>query len=579
MAEKIAAGEVILRPASVVKELVENSIDAGGSRISVEVERAGKSLIRVTDNGRGIPRDELELAFEHHATSKVASVDDLARIDTMGFRGEALPSIAAVSGAAMTSRASGAELGGRVEMSFGGPRRVSDAGAPVGTTVEVRDLFGNLPARLKFLKSDRTEWGRISGVVTHTALMFPEIAFDLARDGETVLSAESHADIPSRIKVLFGTSIAESVVSVHSEIRDVKVDGWICRPDLTRSSMKMVHVYVNRRFVRVPAVTHAMKAAFGEYLPRGRCPVAFLFIAVPPASVDVNVHPAKEEIRFMDPGPVHDAVSEAVRGALAGVRARLGGLPSVSDGITGRRARGKEGRGLFRDTVPPGRYGRETDREEFLRPVAEKGRGYPEKPTRVTPIDIRRHEGVPRFIQVHNTYIVVEDEQGVMLVDQHALHERILLEELREKFSSRSVEEQNLLIPASVDLGPDEMARFEEIRDGLDDLGLVAEEFGGNTVIVRAVPAILKGVDPADLLLEIIENLKPAADRESRLRELMGLMACRGAVKAGDHLPGEQIMALLERSKDIDFSGACAHGRPTRILLGLSDIERMFERG
>lgn len=559
VAEKIAAGEVIQRPASVVKELVENSIDAGAGRISVEIERAGKSLIRVTDDGRGIPRDELALAFEHHATSKVASIDDLARIDTMGFRGEALPSIATVSEIVMVSRSAGGELGGRVEISFGREMGIKDAGAPVGTTVEVRNLFGNLPARSKFLKSDRTEWGRVASIVTDAALVFPGIAFNLARDGETAVNTESHPDILSRIRALFSPSIADSLVPVSAKVGGVGIEGWVGRPDLTRSNMKMVHVYVNRRHVRVPAVTHALKAAFSEYIPKGKCPVAFLFITVPPGTVDVNVHPAKEEIRFRDTSPVHNAVRQAVGRTLTGTAAAR---------PVGTILRGAERR----------RYNGKIDWQRPLRPVAEKEFGYPAGPARVTPVDVRQYEEERRFLQVHDTYIVVEDEQGVMLVDQHALHERVLLEELKEKFRSRSVEKQNLLIPANVDLAPDEMARLEDIKDGLDDLGLEVEPFGGNTVVVRAVPAFLGKADPAELLLEILENMNPAADRESRMRELIALMACKGAVKAGDRLPGEQIRALLERSKGVDFSGACAHGRPTRILLSMSEIEKMFKR-
>ncbi len=569
VAEKIAAGEVIQRPASVVKELIDNAVDAGASRISIEIERAGKSLIRITDDGSGIPKNELPLAFEHHATSKVASIDDLMRIETMGFRGEALPSIAVVSEVVMVSRATGAELGGRIEISFGKEARNSDAGAPVGTSVEVRSLFGNLPARSKFLKSDRTEWGRVADVVTDAALVFTGIAFRLARDGATTMNVESHPNVPSRIKALFSESAADSLVAVNEEAGGVGVEGWVGRPTVTRSNMKMVYVYVNKRRVRVPAVTHALKTSFSEYIPRGRCPVAFLFITVPPGSVDVNVHPAKEEVRFKDTGPVHDAVRRAVGHALA----KTGEARLSSEALPLSRA--SFGKSRSRE---PDRYSGEAERERFLRHVADRQSGYAAESTRAASVDIRKYGDVPRFLQVHDTYIIVEDEQGVILVDQHALHERVLLEEFREKFSIRSVEKQKLLIPAGVDLTSDEMARLEEISDGLNDLGLEVEPFGGNTVIVRAVPAFLGKADPGDLIMEIIGNVNPAADRESRLRELMALMACKGAVKAGDRLPAGQVAALLERGRNIDFSGTCAHGRPTRILISLSEIEKMFER-
>lgn len=567
VSEKIAAGEVILRPSSVVKELIENSIDAGAARISVEAEHAGKSLIRVTDDGCGIPGDEIACAFRHHATSKVTSVDDLAHINTMGFRGEALPSVAAVSEMTMISRASGAGLGGRLDVSFGRIGQVIDAGAPFGTTVEVRGLFSNMPARLKFLKSDRTEWGRIASIVTHAALICPQIAFDLVRDGKTVVSAESHPDVISRIEKLFGAPITESLIPVSGGLGEVSLEGWIGTPSLTRNNMNMVHVYVNRRYVRVPAAARALKDSYGEYLARGRCPVAFLFIEVPPSSVDVNVHPSKEEIRFRDTGLVHDAVKHAIRGALANTGAARVLSTSLGKGIA-RIRRDTPGLKTAGDDTGPGKS-----------PGAVFERELPYHADRVPLIDVRaREQRVRRFMQVHNSFIVVEDEDGVMLVDQHALHERILLEEFKNKLSIRSVEKQRLLIPANVDLTPDEMAGLDEVKDCLSDLGLVVEKFGGNTVVVRTVPALLKAVDPADLLLEIIDGIKPGTDRDSKLRNLIGLMACKGAVKAGDKLSGKEISALLEKAGEIDFSGACAHGRPTHILLTLAEIEKMFGR-
>ncbi len=546
VSEKIAAGEVIQRPASVVKELVDNAIDSGATRISVDVEQAGKALIRVSDNGSGLPREELPLAFQHHATSKLSSVEDLGMISTMGFRGEALPSIAAVSETVMVSRPPDAALGAQIEVDFGSIGETIEAGSPTGTTVEVRNLFRNLPARLKFLKSDRTEWGRIASVVTHAAAAFPSVGFHLSHNGQRALSVEPHPDIPSRIGRLFDASLADSLSYSMTRLRGLELQGWFSPVHVTRSNMNMIHTYVNSRYVRVPAALRALKDAYGEHLPRGRHPVAFLFLLVPPDAVDVNVHPSKEEVRFEDAGTIHDIVRRAAGDALAGMNTAA-------------------------DARVPSPAGRPS-------PVAEGHLPYRASPRPMTPLPSGPLFETAAFLQVHNSYIIVEEDDGILLVDQHALHERILLEELREKMARRSLERQGLLVPLTVNLTPEEMSSLEEIRDCLDEAGITVDDFGRNAVAVRSVPALLKNADPVDLVLEAIHETGGPGDRDSRLRELIARMACRAAVKAGQKLSTEEIAALLQKARETDFAGACAHGRPTRIKLTLADLEKMFER-
>jgi DNA mismatch repair protein MutL len=465
----------------------------------------------------------------------------------MGFRGEALPSIAAVSETVMVSRPSGAELGAQIEVEFGEIGETIEAGGPAGTTVEVRNLFCNLPARLKFLKSDRTEWGRIAGVVTHAAAAFPSVAFDLAHNGKRILSVEAHPDIPSRIGRLFDASLADSLAHAMSRLRGVELQGWFSPVNVTRSNMNMVHMYVNSRYVRVPAALRALKDVYGEYLPRGRHPVAFLFLIVPPDAVDVNVHPSKEEVRFKDAGTIHDIVRRAAGEALAGLGASV------------------EAR------VPSAPSGRPS-------PVAERPLPYRTPPRPTAPLPSGPLFEASGFLQVHDTYIVVEEEDGILLVDQHALHERILLEELKEKMADGSLERQGLLVPLTVNLTPEEMSALAEIRDCLGEAGITVDDFGENAVAVRSVPALLKNADPVDLVLEAVHETASAADRDSTLREVISRIACRAAVKAGQRLSRQEIAALLKKARETDFAATCAHGRPTQLKLTLADLEKMFER-
>ena len=579
---KIAAGEVIERPASVVKELVENSLDAQATSVSVEVEDGGRKLIRVTDDGCGMALDDLALAFGSHATSKLPTGDDLFFIATLGFRGEALSSIGAVSHARIVSRLHGAVEGGEVAVNGGSPEPPRAKGAPEGTTAEIANLFFNVPARRKFLKSASTEFAHIVDFVSRLALANPRVAFKLVHNGRETLNLHATGDRRRRLADLYGRELADALIEVDSGEGPVSVTGFVAPPVNCRANAKMQLTYVNGRFVRDRSITHAVVSAYEGLLVRGRYPVVFLFLQVDPREVDVNVHPTKIEVRFHQGPVVYKTVLNAVHEALRGtdltpvfeappMAPKAGTMPS------GRRA-GQEALGGFgrkEPTAEPFRGGGMAAPSPTITPrtgaiEATAGGATDERPSER-----------PRCFQIANSYIVEEREDGVAIIDQHALHERIIFSEIQDRLRRAKLESQRLLIPAVVNVGKSEAAQLFAEKENLADLGIDVSDFGPESVAVNALPVVLSGCAPESVLREFLVELGGEVQGtpvETKRLAMAKLVACKAAVKAGDRLTDSEMRSLLERADALPEKDTCPHGRPACIFLPYSDLERQFSR-
>jgi DNA mismatch repair protein MutL len=548
---KIAAGEVIERPASAVKELIENALDAGASEIRVDIEEGGRKLLRVTDNGHGIPHDELMLAFEPHATSKLATADDLFRVSTFGFRGEALASIGSVSRVRLLSRPAGAE-GFELVVENGTASPVKPAAAAPGTVLEVRNLFQNVPVRRKFLRSVDVETEHVVEAVSRFAIALPGVRFDLFVDGERRYSLPP-ADRRARIAVFFDEEVARSL----KEVETADFHAYIAPAQHSKINAKGMSFFLNGRYIRDRVLLRAMNEAYRELVPHGRYPVAFVFLTLPSDEVDVNVHPTKIEVRFRSVWKLHDRLVSAVRARLLEGSLDHGLAP---ESLVEKRSSASTERagGLAREVV--GFFTREPElhpAELSARPLVTTGR---------------------RVFQLHNRYLVEEVDDGLRIIDQHALHERVMLEEFRKQFATASVAKQRLLLPAVVTLTREQRARLDDHRELLDSFGLECEDFGRDGVAVRAVPAMVAEHDPVTLLTDFLELARDADPELPLLERALEFMACRAAVKFGRKLAEEEIARLLQDAARMDFSATCAHGRPTGIKLTLEDLERFFHR-
>jgi len=576
---QIAAGEVIERPASVVKELVENALDAGARRIDVRVEDGGRALIEVADDGWGMAADDLERVFLPHATSKVTSVDDLLHVGSLGFRGEALASVGSVARVRITSRPQDADTGWVVEDLEGEVRAPTPAAASPGTVVRVEALFAKVPARRKFLRTAATELGHVTTLMGRFAVAFPEIAFRLVQGARTILDAPADADRRARIGRVHGDEIAGTLLHVAGESLGFTVEGWIGPPTVHRADARLEQTFLNGRFVRDRTVSHALRQAYADLLPPGnRRPVAFLFLGCDPAQVDVNVHPAKAEVRWRDGSTVHRLVQRTLRQALEGVAPGVAvGLgeghprPSTVDAVelaftqgVGRPVPGTPG-------APVPTAGRVADG-----PQPAQAAGAP-------PPAQRTATGLRPVGQALGTYLVLEGDDELVLVDQHALHERILFEEISARLrETGQLEVQRLLVPTVVHLGHAEAALVTESADLLRSLGWLVEPFGEDAVAIQGLPAVLRRPDPEAVLTELLEVLArgeaDGLDRASLVKETVDRMACRSAVMAGDVLRAEEVLALLEQAEALDHSHSCPHGRPTRLTLSRGRLERWFHR-
>lgn len=558
LVDQIAAGEVIERPASIVKELVENSLDAGAKRIQVALAEGGKQLVRVEDNGHGILRDDLPLAFASHATSKIQSLEDLTRVGTLGFRGEALASVGAVSRARIVSRVRGASLGGRVEMEGGELRPAQEAGAPLGTTVEVRDLFYNLPARRKFLKSTSTELGQAAELLLRIALPFEGVEFTLEHEGKRLWQLPAGMGIRERIGAAFGADWAEALIPLEARSRWAAISGFLGHPRLSRADTNRQFFYCNGRFIRDKALLRALREAYRELLPHGRQPVAFLFLGVEPSKVDQNVHPTKAEIRFREGRELfefflhsaHERLQEAdlsAPGTMLLPRPPL--HPAVPEtGIAAYAPVSSRQTSVVREAAPP------------LFP------GAPAAP-------------VP-YLQVHDTYLVLETPEGFDVIDQHALHERVLFEEFKEDYSRGGIAVQRLLVPELVEVSRVDLLLLEEKKGELRRAGFEVEPFGETTVAVRGVPARLRRLEIRILVEELLAAARGEKDPERHpfYEEVLHRAACRAAVMAGDPLSREEVQALLTKASLLQHDQSCPHARPTRVCFTLADLERAFQR-
>jgi len=576
LTNKIAAGEVIERPASVVKELVENSLDSGATRVEVELEDAGAALIRVVDDGCGMDADDLALAFASHATSKLSDEEDLFCVRTMGFRGEALASIGSVSDARIVSRTRHSDAGHEVEMRAGVISPVKACGAPVGTQVEVRRLFHNVPVRKKFLKTTATEMAHVTEALTRLALARPEVHFTLRHNGRDVFNLPPAPDRAQRIGEFFGAEIADNMIPLRSEREGIGTEGYLLPPSVDRRNTKMQYTYVNGRFVRDSTLLHAIAQAYEGLMIPGRRPVCFLFLTMDPGAVDVNVHPTKLEIKFRDTRQVHAVCVNAMRECLREA--------SVIPQVTLAPQDAQPAREQVRQAIGDFFAGRPAARLDAPGWEPRRGgpRGFTPPPSRQEGASARTPGAAfGPCMQVLDTYIVEETAEGINLIDQHALHERILYNRISRRLAEGGLASQQLLVPELVELPRQEFYAVMALKDELARFGLAIEAFGERTIIVRTFPQVLGRFDGRSFFQDLLDELEgpQGAQRvDGRLEKIVRLMACRGAVKAGKRLSPEQMRHLLESRADAGPTDTCPHGRPTTILLSRAELERQFRR-
>jgi DNA mismatch repair protein MutL len=622
---QIAAGEVVERPASVVKELLENAIDAGATRVDVAVERGGKDLIRVADNGKGMAPDDLHLAFTPHATSKLIEAEDLHRVRTLGFRGEALAAIAEVSKVRCQTRQEEAEAGSELSIEAGVAGQVRSCGCPVGTVIEVRNLFQNTPVRRTYLKSDSTEAGHVIEMFTRIALAHPTVHLTFRSGGKVLHDLPGVTGVKERIAIFFGRELAESLLWVESQYDQTHLWGYVAHPSQSRSSNKTQFLFLGGRYVRDRSLGHALSEAFRGLLMVGRSPVAFLHLEVPPEEVDVNVHPMKIEVRFRDAQRIYSQLLATLRQTFlaSDLHAKLQAPPELleppkvepptpfalsesadqrqevaswftprssptfqsypSPGYAGGPVVSDWGR-TPRFTPPPVSSQPPPSTEpfdEFAASAPLPSPSIPESEPAPGPRSIDVRDLPVKALQVHDSYLVAETADGMVVIDQHALHERILYEELKLRIDKGGVESQRLLVAEPVELEASQAMAVLDRREALALLGLDVEDSGDGSVLVRSVPAMLPGVPPERLLRDLADHfgsqpLPPT--RDAILEDVLSMIACKAAVKAGQKLAPEEVTALLERRHLVTDAHHCPHGRPTALVFTKSELERQFGR-
>jgi len=586
---QIAAGEVIERPGSALKELVENAIDAGASDIDIALEQGGISLIRVRDNGRGMGPEDLALCIERHATSKLAD-DDLLAIHFLGFRGEALPSIGSVARLCITSRARGAAQAYSIRVEGGQPSEIMPAALSDGTLVEVRDLFYAVPARLKFLKSPRSELNFAVDIIERLAMAHPDIRFRLSHDGRTLrdfpaLTQDWLVAAPQRLEKIIGHGLAANVSPVDGVREGLRVTGFAGLPTYHRATSAAQYLFVNRRPVRDRLLLGVIRAAYQDLLARDRHPVAVLFLEVPTEMVDVNVHPAKSEVRFRDAQLVRGLILGSLKAALAEVSHRAATTvaqdalaaftPAYAPPMAGYAAMPRHG-GAASGALQLAEVAEHLWRGESL-PLQHRAQPMPE------PLREQWQEAPlgAAVAQLHQTYIVAQTKDGLVIVDQHAAHERLMYEKFKAALAAEGVARQALLIPEAVPLSDAQANRVLARAEEWAQLGLVIEPFGDNTVLVREVPALLGTTDVAQLVQDLADDLSLYEDGlalADKLEAVLSTMACHGSVRAGRTLSLSEMNALLRQMEATPFSGQCNHGRPTYVALKRSDVEKLFGR-
>jgi DNA mismatch repair protein MutL len=580
VSSKIAAGEVVERPASVVKELVENSLDAGASEVSIEVRQGGIEYIRVADNGAGIAADQVELAFQRFATSKLSRVLDLDSIATLGFRGEALPSIAAVAHVSLVTRVASEEVGTRIEVSDGRTLSRGGEGAPPGTAVVVRHLFKSLPARRKFLRTNATEASRIQSLATRYALAHPRVRFQMTLDGSPVFSSSGSGDLREAVSDIYGPKVGRAMLELRPERTGGQADipivsGMIGSPSVARANRNHTSIFVNGRWVQNRMLGHALQEAYRGFLMERRYPVAVVDIAVPYGEVDVNVHPSKTEVRFRHEGLAFSALQQAVRHTLTTHLPVPGlGSPSVSAYPRGAQTGGAS-RGPHATSGASVNYPASAPRPESPGPHWPAGEHQPN--WAVEPLVPRQALPALRPLgQVQSTYIAAEGPDGVYLIDQHAAHERVLFEQL--KADAQSPQVQSLLEAVTVELDPRQTEVLASHMDVISAQGFLVEGFGVRTFIVRGVPSALSDGDPGQSLVEVLDLMAEGGGFESWADRAAYSVACHGAIRAGKTLSAEEMSALTRQLELCQQPHTCPHGRPTMIHMSSSRLEREFGR-
>ncbi|WP_207099922.1 DNA mismatch repair endonuclease MutL [Paracoccus shandongensis] len=578
-ANRIAAGEVVERPASAVKELVENALDAGARRIDIAIEDGGKRLIRVCDDGCGMMPDDLPLALSRHATSKIDGTDLLA-IRSFGFRGEALPSLGAVGRLTITSRARGGE-GAMIAVAGGKVTPVRPSAANPGTVVELRDLFFATPARLKFLRGDRAETMAVAECVRRLAMAEPFVGFTLSADGKEIFRADAEQGelfdaLQIRLSRVMGRDFIDNAIPMDAERDGLRLSGFAALPTYSRGAAVAQHLYVNGRAVRDKLLTGALRAGYMDVLAQGRHPAAVLYLACDPQLVDVNVHPAKAEVRFRDPQGARGLLVSALRHGLAGAGHRAS--TTVGDATLAAFRTEPAARAYQMDYRPSATAIRASlDLQAPAMGFAEAPSARAEDPVAVpaeAPLGAAR-------AQIHENYIIAQTDDGLVIVDAHAAHERLVYERLKAQAAATGIARQALLIPEILDLSDADAARILAVAEDLADLGLVIEPFGGGAIAVRETPAMLAKLDLSALIRDILDDLadQGASDRlRGRLDAVLSSMACHGSVRSGRRMTAEEMNALLRDMERTPKSGQCNHGRPTWVKLRLADIERLFGR-
>jgi DNA mismatch repair protein MutL len=642
LANQIAAGEVVERPASVIKELVENSIDAGATRIQIDVELGGRRLMRVSDDGEGMRRDDAVLAFERHATSKIITLEDLAKIGTLGFRGEALPSIASVAKVELRTRTAETDAATLVQIEGGRLVDVKDAARDIGTTVAVRDLFFNVPARRKFMRSEATENYHLTSIVTHYALAHPEIAFTLTNNGREILRVSPAKDLKERAYQIFGSGLFESLIPVDGGREFIaKVFGYVSAPRERRTTRDSQYFFVNRRFVRDKTIAGGLLEGYRSILPHGVYPVAFLFVDIPLEEIDVNVHPAKTEIRFRRTEAVKDVIAEAVRAALAtaGIVAETPVLPAEPEpeataqpepvsavepiaqaAIEFPLSQQPSAEVLQENFTEPAPslleplqdvsvadeeipFDRqfellaaertETPPQSVVSPMPEPLEQNGASPVSLPPVNSAaqltraaelediRSTAIRPVGQLHESFIIATDDEGLLLIDQHVAHERILFDKFRRSETERNIESQNLLLPETLDLSPAQLAAFALVENDLASVGFSVMRLSGRTIAIKSIPTDLPAGETRNLLCEILDTIDPEKRGGAKATfrdDIAASLACRAAVKINMKLTPEKMQWLIDRLLTTSSPTTCPHGRPVILRLSMKDIEKGFHR-
>ena len=596
---KIAAGEVIERPASVLKELVENAIDAGATQIEIQLEEGGKKLIKVSDNGIGMDGDDIKIAFLSHATSKLRSDDDLFSIDTLGFRGEALPSIGAISQTRIISCTKDALIGSEIQIEGGRLGKIKEKGAPEGTQIDVQNLFYNTPVRRKFLKSTQTEMAHISEMVTRFALSYPNIHFTTLHNGKNVLIFSTAKNLKERIDTIFGKEISENLLEINLKEPDISIYGYILPPTHDRPNTKMQFIFLNGRYIRDNIIFHAINAAYRNLLMSRRSPIVFLNLQIDSREVDVNVHPTKIEVRFKNTGLIHDQLYATIRSALMKTESYTSFQASSQHNRSSTGSSSKATSTFVGGVEAQLRQDQDVSSDERKESVMKSMSDFfstsldKEAPYRKdehkqdvlsSAVDnplFKQESKLTSHIQIHNSYIIEETAEGLNIIDQHALHEVVLYHEIMEHIKSSRLAIQKLLIPALIELAPRDFVTIMSLKEKFATLGLEIEEFGKSTIAIRTHPQIFKNLDFHSLIQSVLEEIESddvKGETDNILKKIVEVMACKGAVKAGQRLAPQEIQSLLEQRRDNIVTSYCPHGRPTALGFKISELEKQFKR-